>query len=167
MDIFAEQLVPRKRDGKDILKIAGVIVLASALSVVLFLLLGILSFVPFCGVWFGAYWLVTRTNTEFEYILTSSVLDIDKITARRSRKRIVSIDLKDSVQFAPFETVRDTNGKIIDATPDGNAGGAYAVDFMANGINKRLIFAPNRKILNFAKLASPSVVILRDEDVEE
>lgn len=167
MDIFSEQMVTRKKNGKDILIIAGIIVAALAVTFLLMLLLGIFSFVFVVGVWIGAYWLITRQDTEYEYTVTSTVLDIDKILAKRSRKRLLSIDLKQAERFMPIGDMPNMEIKIIDATPNGIEDGVYGVDFPSNGQTKRLLFKPNKKILNSAKMASPSLVVLRKEDIEE
>ncbi len=167
MDIFCEQLVTRTKTAKDILKISGIIAAGIAVTLLLIALLGVLSFALVCGVWFGVWWLVTRVNTEYEYIITSTVLDIDKIMAQRSRKRLLSIDLKNAERFMPIKDIPKIDNKIIDATPNGIEDGVYGVDFMENGQIKRLLFKPNKEMLSSAKKASPSLVVLRQEDVEE
>ena len=167
MDIFSEQLVSHRKSAKETALTAGIILAAILLSFLLALILGVLSFVFICGVWFGAWWLITRTDTEYEYILTSSVLDIDKIMAKRSRKRILSLDLKEAESFMPIEDLADKAAKIIDVTPNGIEDGVYGIDFNANGQNSRLIFKPNSKMLSAAKKAVPSLVVVKSGDVEE
>lgn len=167
MDIFSEQLVVRKKNNKDIAIIAGTILATLLLSFLFTVLLGVFSFVFVCGTWFGAWWLITRISTEYEYIITSTVLDIDKIMARRSRKRLLSIDLKDAERFMPISDMPNIDAKIIDATPNGIEDGVYGVDFTSNAQNKRLLFKPNKKLLNSVKMACPSLVVLRQEDIEE
>ena len=165
MDIFAEQIVERKRRGKDFAIIAVIVLGAILLSLLLTLLLGAYSFVFVCGAWFGAYWLITRGQIEYEYIITSTVLDIDKIMAKRSRKRLFSIDLKEAERFMPIENMPATNEKVIDVTPNGIEDGVYGIDLRENGQVKRVLFKPNKKILDSAKSAAPSVVVLRSEDI--
>lgn len=162
MDIFSEQLVVRKKDTKDFLIIVGIVLAALALTFLLSLLLGAFSFVFVCGVWFGAWWLITRRAIEFEYIVTSSVLDIDKITAKRSRKRILTIELKEAERFMPYEEMPQKDIKTVDATPNGIEDGVYGVDFISNGQSKRLLFKPNEKVLSSAKQAVPSLVVLKN-----
>jgi hypothetical protein len=159
-------MVTRKKGAKEIFKIVGVIFAAVFLTLLFFVFLGEISFWFICGTWYGAWWLITRTNIEFEYILTSTVLDIDKIMAKRSRKRILSIDLKEISSFAPIGGNVLENIKIIDATPNGAENGVYAVDFDKDGTRMRLLFAPNKKMLTEIKKASPSLVTLSPEDAE-
>ncbi|MBR4720613.1 MAG: hypothetical protein IK057_02495 [Clostridia bacterium] len=167
MDIFREQLVVRKKNNKDIAIIAGIIALAFVLSLVVMSFLGSLSFLLLCGIWFGAWWLVTGKNIEYEYIITSNILDIDKIMAKRSRKRMESIDLKEAERFMPISDMPKTDIKIVDATPNGIEDGVYGIDFKSKAQTKRLLFKPDKEFLNLAKMACPSLVVLRNEDIEE
>jgi len=166
MDIFCEYMVKRKKGAKEIAVTAGVVFAAILITLLLFGFLGQLSFVLICVVWYGAWWLISRTDIEFEYILTSTILDIDKIMAKRARKRILSIDLKEILSCRAADGALSGDTKIIDATPNGEEDGVYAVDFDKNGIRTRLLFKPNKKMLKEIKKASPSLVTLRPEDIE-
>ncbi len=170
MDIFCEYMVKHEKGTKEIFKTVGIIAAALCLSV-LFLVFGVylIGLAPLfiAGALYGAYWLISRMNIEYEYILTSTVLDIDKIMARRSRKRILSIDLKEiSVCESAGNMEKQEGIKLIDATPKGIEDGVYGIDFEKNGMKNRLLFKPNKKMLNQIKKASPSLVKLRLEDVE-
>lgn len=168
MDIFCEYMVSRKRNAKDFGIIAGTVFAAILLSLLLTMLLGAFAFVFICGVWFGAWWLVTMTDIEYEYIVTSTILDVDKITAKRRRKRILSIDLKEIADCRAIEDMTASGAlKVIDATPSGIEDGVYGIDFDKNGIKNRLLFKPGKKMLKEIKKASPSLVVLRAEDITE
>lgn len=167
MDIFCEYMVKRKKGAKEIVQVVGIVFAAILISLLLLVFLGDLSFWFICGTWYGAWWLISRNNVEFEYIVTSTILDIDKITAKRSRKRILSVDLKEISSCSTIYGTSSENIKIIDATPNGAEDGVYAVDFDKNGTRTRLLFKPNKKMLFEIKKASPSLVTLRPEDVEE
>lgn len=170
MDIFCEYMVKHKKGAKERLQATGLIIAAILLTFILLAFsLFLLGLAPLliCGVWYGAYWLISRMNIEYEYIVTSSILDIDKIMARRSRKRILSLDLKGISICQHAKDMPDQQGlKVIDATPQGIEDGVYGIDFDKNGMRNRLLFKPNKKMLNQIKKASPSLVKLRDEDYE-
>lgn len=51
---------------------------------------------------YGAWFFITRLRVEYEYAFLSSVLRIDKIIARRSRRPIVKVDVKQLDDFFPF-----------------------------------------------------------------
>ncbi len=110
MDLFLEYLVQKKRDTKDKLIIAGVILAAILLTVALLCLMMVIRFntsaesmvgqtvfsiglLLVAGVWYGAYLLIGMTNIEYEYIVTNNEIDIDKILSKRGRKRLVTIDV--------------------------------------------------------------------------
>ena len=166
MDIFCEYMIKRKKGAKEIGITAGLIFAAIFVSLLLIVFLRQYSFAFICGVWYGAWWLIRRTDKEFEYILTSAILDIDKIMAKSSRKRILSIDLKEISACCAIEDMAEVCEKIIDVTPNGVEDGVYAIDFEKNGQKKRLLFKPDKKMLNQIKKASPSLVTLRAEDIE-
>ena len=171
MDIFCEYMVKHKKGVKERLQTTGIIIAALLLSFILLafslLLLGLAPLL-ICGTVYGAYWLISRMNVEYEYIVTSSILDIDKIMARRSRKRILSLDLKGISICQHAKDMPNQQGiKIIDATPCGIEDGVYGIDFDKNGMKNRLLIKQNKKMLNQMKKSSPSLIKLRDEDYEE
>lgn len=167
MDIFREQIVERKKNTKDMAIIAGIVALTLLLSFVLISIAGALAFLLLCGLWYGAWRLITGKNIEYEYIITDTILDIDKIIAKRSRKRILSIELADAERFMPISDMPNIDVKTVDATPNGIEDGVYGVDFSSNAQMQRLLFKPDKKFLNSAKMARPSLVVLRREDIEE
>ncbi len=114
MDAFIEKIVRKKKSAQDKLKVFGLIVAAVVLmfASVAFLplipvvgeFLGGISFFFVIGIGFGAWWLITSMNVEYEYIVTNMDLDIDRITAQRKRKRMLSVKSKD------FEICAKRNG---------------------------------------------------------
>lgn len=98
MDVFVEQIVKKKMESKEKLTAVGIAVAALALCCVIFFLSGYLmafTLVLVAAAIFGAYWLITNLNMEFEYAITNGDITVDKIIARRRRKRVVSIDAKE------------------------------------------------------------------------
>ncbi len=97
MDTFVEQIVQKKKDGKDWAIVVGVSLVAALLAgaAVLFAYyLYVLLPVVLFGVGYGVWWVITSRNVEYEYCITNSDVDIDCITARSRRKRIVSVSSK-------------------------------------------------------------------------
>lgn len=108
MDNISEQLVKINKTPKDLF-LAGSIWVAAFVLVFCFVLFGLknpaffsLLFLLCIGVIFGAYKLSKMLNVEYEYIVINRDLDIDKITAESSRKRIVSIKLNEVSDFGEF-----------------------------------------------------------------
>ena len=104
MDTFFEQIISIRKSGKAIAGVIGIWLLAFILSaaLLLFPILGSLNLLLIFGILFGAFKLSTLFNVEYEYIITNGTLDIDKITNRSARKRILTLsflrfqDLKNS-----------------------------------------------------------------------
>ena len=152
MDTFFEQIVPIGIDGKAMLKIIGIWVLALALSVGIFIFLtaffGIIVFVLMAGVLFGAYKLSAMLYVEYEYIVTNGTLDIDKIIAKSSRKRMASFEISEIdviEKYNPHAQVIGFNDVVIACNP--NDPEAYKMVVAKQGKGKTMIvFAPNKKI---------------------
>ena len=99
MDTFFEQIVPVKKTAKDYFLLFGIWLAALILSflVISFLLttVFVFSFTIAGLIFYGAFLLSKRLFIEYEYIVTNGTLDIDKIIAKSSRKRMISIEIKD------------------------------------------------------------------------
>ena len=96
MDIFCEHIVKRKKQNIDWVLETILIIVAIYLSWIalgMMIYLRDFTLLVIAGIWFGAIFLIRRKNIEYEYTLTNNELDIDRIFAQRSRKRITSIDL--------------------------------------------------------------------------
>ena len=107
MDIFLEHIVKRKKGGREFAVIIGVLLALLALlcvSMVLLLVFPAFSTILFliaAGLIFGAYWLITKQNVEYEYIVTNGDIDVDRIEHRRKRKRLMSVHCKTFDIIAP------------------------------------------------------------------
>ena len=105
MDSYCEYMVRKKKSGRDAAMTILVILLALIVS---YYVLGLgtamiergipglpnLMFPLIALVWWGAVKLIKRSNIEFEYSVTGSDLDVDKITNRKSRKRILNVSVR-------------------------------------------------------------------------
>lgn len=174
MDIFIEQIIKRKKDGIDYAIIAGIILLGIIITAVCVLIIGGFSigiaFLLIAAAWYGAYLLIHMRNLEYEYILTNSDLDIDKIVAKRGRKRLISVNLKeisilanveDSTYANEYRNITNIN-KTINAVGDNTDGGIYFVDFHLDGVNNRVLFQPNDKIKTALKTINPRLIHITD-----
>ena len=127
------------------------------------------SFMPivFVGVCFGGYWLFINTNYEYEYIVTNGELDIDKIIAKRSRKRVLNVKPSEFELIAPYnhknkgEYERGTFAKTIDASSS-----KYAKDVWFGIANTkkfgrvRFLFEPTEKMVENMRHHMPRKVQL-------
>ncbi|MBP3854603.1 MAG: hypothetical protein IK990_03180 [Ruminiclostridium sp.] len=108
MDRFSEQLVTKQSTGKDMF-LRGLLVAAGILLVgaIIFFLTGLgammVAIVLSAAVIWGLVWLLQGTFTEYEYIVTNDDLDIDKITGKRKRKRLITLSLREAKQLEEYK----------------------------------------------------------------
>ena len=107
MDTFVEQIIVRKKTGKDFAILAGILLggcLLAAGSMIAFMMTGlsIIPMVAIVGICWGGYMLLGMRNIEYEYSFTNGDVTVDKIVNRRSRKRMVSFDCKDVEEMGPY-----------------------------------------------------------------
>ena len=135
MDVFIEQIVKKKWNNKDYLKIAGIIIGGIVLFFVLNyvgLMLGfqiwmMLFTIITAGIVFLMWYLISNMRVEFEYSVTNGYVVIDKIVSRRRRKRMITFESRDveAMQIYKPELYAERNfGKVLelyDANPDHEA----------------------------------------------
>lgn len=172
MDLFMEYIVRHKRTGKDTLKVFGIMFAALVLMTISSLMLAVpvlqsLWFLVLCGICYGAFILIKRTILEFEYIMTNNELDIDKIMAKSSRKRLITIDFKeieimakvnDPEHKCEFENLT-SSAKTLDCTGDGSTD-IYFIDFYKDGNKFRVLFQPPMKLLEAAQKFNPRKIFI-------
>lgn len=171
MDVFLEQIVARKSTGVDVIK--KILIIFAAIFLVFlfaFILPGLrlnegilgtigqifsmLGLLLAAGVIYGTYFLISGMSIEYEYILTNGEIDVDKIIARRKRKRLITVDTRTFTEFGLYKSAPkvDSNVTVIMAcssTEDPNT--YYAVCDHAKFGKCMLVFNPNEKILSHAK----------------
>lgn len=106
MDTFFEQIVKIKLSIK-VKALIALIFVADFIIVSLVLLIAPSNMVPFVfliiiGVIYGSYKLISQASIEYEYIFINGDLDIDKIIAKASRKRIVSVKCSAAEKFGVY-----------------------------------------------------------------
>lgn len=167
MDIFMEKIVQKKKDYKDFLIIAAILIGAVVL-------VGVAMFVPILGqMWlffaagiiYVSYLLTSTRNVEFEYAVTNGDLDIDKIIAQRKRKRIFSANCKTfevvarvkSEHYTPqYKSIKNQ----IDCTSTKDADGVYFVVLNYKNEQTVVYFEPTEKMLQSFKTFIPRKVFI-------
>ncbi len=176
-DVYLEYLIKRKPTGRQIAAKVALIAGASVLTLILLYLMLVFGMVVspamrqmvftfgpllILGAWYGAYLVNNMLNIEYEYILTNSALDIDKVLAKKGRKPFVSFDFKDIAICAPVDDNMH-NSDYKNVTPDkvynaiGNPamGNVYFVDYTENNSRVRVLFQPTGKMIEMAKRYNP------------
>lgn len=107
-DAFIEYMVKRKTTPKIIMAKIGIVVGTLLLwaLIVIFLGSGKFSFIGLIaafGSLYGGVYLITSMNVEFEYVVTNGDIDIDKIIARRKRRRLVTVNCREAEAFGRYK----------------------------------------------------------------
>ena len=136
----------------DFLLVAGLIVLALMFApAIVFLII--------VGVIYASYKLIMMLSVEFEYIFVNGDLDVDKIVAKASRKRVVSIKCSEVEKFGEYKgqpapsSVKQT---FICCNPD-SEGQIYLIAKDRNHGQIMLVMAPDERIREAIETAVPRI----------
>jgi uncharacterized membrane protein len=151
MDIFHEQIVKKPNSGLRIAAKAGImagfLLLAAAALVLLFGFFPMNTLLVALFVYLGWY-LSTGLSVEYEYILTNNDLDIDKIIAKRKRKRLISIKMPTLTEFTPLTDANRDAGERTLISCAGNDFPSVIADFKHDKLGDcRLVFSPSEEML--------------------
>ena len=154
MDTFVEQIVAIKKDGKVWFGYFLISLLAIILMVAALMIFGVYLFIVLSAlICYGAFKLYSMFNIEYEYIITNSTMDIDKIIAKSSRKRSVSFDLTAVQRIEKFtgKVPSDIAKNCFFACNEKDEN-AYILYYKQEGKPlKAFVFAPNEKLKNAMK----------------
>lgn len=150
MDTFVEQIVAKKKGGREYGIIALVVLGALILTAALFLFIPMLMILV-VGIGYGAWWLITSQNVEFEYSVTNGDIDIDQIVAQRKRKRIVSVAGSKIESLLPYNAAEQANrhyDRVVLAAPSAEAATwCFNYHSKKNG-HTLVVFAPEQRVLD-------------------
>ncbi len=165
MDTFFEQIVPIRKTGKTWAAFIGIWLLALILlAVCIFLslfVIGSFALLLAAGVIFGAYKLSSRFSIEYEYIITNGVMDVDKIIAKSSRKRMASFDLANVDRLEKYNPNARPVGNFTKTVIACNEfdGDAYLMVITVEGKGSTLVvFSPNEHIRGAAVKFLPKFI---------
>ncbi len=157
MDIFVEQIVKKESTGKTMaLKIAIITgVVAICVVAICFAVIIPLTLLLAAGAVYLGYFLVTGLNIEYEYIVTNGEIDIDKIIAKRKRKRLITVKADSFEKFGLYEDAELIENGVVIVRADGisydNAPKYYADFAHQNYGQVRLVFSPEEKVIDTIK----------------
>lgn len=114
-DVFIEYMVKRKSTPQMLLAKCGIFLAALLLAVLALLFSGalgtfsILGAAAAVGAVYGAYFLITSMNVEFEYSVTNGEIDVDKIISQRKRRRLVTVNCREAEAFGRYTPAEHQN----------------------------------------------------------
>lgn len=151
-DVFKEQLVRKQPSVKTAALRVGIIAAAAVIVFIAVALAAQIGIILAFAICFGAYYLLTFLNVEYEYIFTNGELDIDIIYSRSRRKRLFSANVKNFDIMCHIEDkmrAGEFNGAQI--TLDYSGGtvteNTYAFLLPYKGKRTKVIIDPNEKML--------------------
>lgn len=158
MDSFVEQLVKKKRKGTDRAKTVMIILLTilvpvgcGALAYVITAYLIYVAFFLLLVMIYVCWYYITSQSLEYEYAVTNNNITVDKIIAKRRRKRVLSIDISEFNAFGKISDESFANKKFAKyylAAEDIDDENTYAAVFTSTARGTCvLLFTPNDKVI--------------------
>ena len=93
-DLYSELLVKKDKTAKDSLLKYGLIVL-TALAVFAGLIITPLALIAAIALGIACYFVIPKTDVEYEYLFINGDFDIDMIMSKTKRKKVKSFKLSD------------------------------------------------------------------------
>lgn len=153
MDRFSEQLIERIADKKTMF-LKGLVIAVLLLVIAVLGYLTVMfqfSITLFClvaaagAIWLAVY-IMQGLNVEYEYIVTNDDLDIDKISGKRKRKRLISIDLKSVDYIGPYLNETELEPDVTVLAEDGTGIDMWYLLIETESTGKiALIFNPDER----------------------
>ena len=149
MDTFCEQILKQAMDGKRIAIVAGTVCGVIALCVLSMLFLPWL-FLPVAALsGFGIYWISSMQSWEVEYAVTNGEIDIDRIIARRDRKKLVRVRGEKIESLLPVAKMKSTGAydRVVMAARSKQTA-TWAFTYHGKMGATLVVFEPNDEVLD-------------------
>lgn len=180
MDIFIEELVKKRKTGKDyailaVLIFGGVIMSILLLVAILFgsmmlgewgQITGSIGMLLVAAVWYAVYIINNSRSVEYEYIVINSSLDIDKVMAKKRRKNVLELDIKDASVMACIDDEEnnavykniDRSVTVLDLSAKNPNLYTYFIDYTTDGNRQIVLFQPTSKMVEALWKFNPRAV---------
>lgn len=165
-DLYLEELVERKRTGKDKALCIGMTALTLICLVGFVITFNFLLLVPFTVLCIADYFIFPKTYIEWEYQYVSGELDVDRIIKKMKRKRMASYEIVNAEIIAPVNSHRmdsynkNTRIKTVDYTscdPERNSK-VYAMILPVDGEMTKVLFEPSEEMTRDMRTKAPRKV---------
>jgi len=172
-DMYAEYIVKKNANLRSSLIKMGILLICAVLmyfAVMLIQAYGLIFLMPASIALIG--WLGYRAylmfSVEYEYIVTNGELDIDRIIARRGRKRMVNIKTNGYELIAPYDEEhcaayeQGEFAKTVDARSGPDAEGVWFIIADVRGTGRvRVLLEPTPKMLRIFSEYLPRQMAVR------
>lgn len=164
-ELYSEFLVKKESTFKDAMIKYGLIAL-TVVAVAAGLFISPFLFLAAIGLGVACYFIIPKTDLEYEYLFVNGELDIDMIMSKSKRKRVKSLDLTEADLIAPLNSHRMDyyNGnqkmKVLDYSSGNQEHKRFAVIIRDSGAACKIIIEPDEAMANAIKNSAPSKVFL-------
>lgn len=161
-DFYTEQLVKQKTSMKAMLIKVGLILLTILSGLAIFIIPAVGFLVPVIMIVVDMF-VFKRLDLEFEYLYINGDLDIDKIMSQQSRKRVLSVNVKEMEIMAPvgYAELRPYEHlKKIDCSSAEANRKIYGMVVPHKGQTVMVLFEPNDTIINGIRMLAPRKVLI-------
>ena len=157
MEQITEYLIKKEPDKMDVVKKTGIVILAFAGAILSMMLAASIEILNSFGLFFAAvvifvaYKFSQTTDVEYEYCIVNGDIDIDRIFAKKSRKRYVSVTADRIEKILPVESEELKSRKDIKKTyfaaKSKNDLSNYAIIFKGQSGFEKLIITDDEKVI--------------------
>ena len=165
MDSFTEQIIAKTPEVKDIAKRmfiystgAILFIIFMSLAIMMIPLAMIFVALAVCSIWLARV-LAHSTYIEYEYIVTNNEMDIDKILAKKKRKRLITIKINKAEEWGEYSEGKGAASAVTVQAHDCTLEGLwYLVTHHEKYGRTTVLFSPNNSVLQtINKYVPPSI----------
>ena len=164
-DLYSELLVKKDKTAKDSLLKYGLIVL-TVLAVFAGLIITPLALIIAVALGIACYFVIPKTDVEYEYLFINGDFDIDMIMSKTKRKKVKSFKLSEAYLAAPLDSHRmdyyngNQNMKVLDFSSGNPEHKRFGVITRLDGNLCKIILEPDEALAQAMKNSAPSKVFL-------
>ena len=164
-DLYSELLVKKDKTAKDSLLKYGLIVL-TVLAVFAGLIITPLALIIAVALGIACYFVIPKTDVEYEYLFINGDFDIDMIMSKTKRKKVKSFKVSESDLAAPLDSHRmdyyngNQNMKVLDFSSGNPEHKRFGVITRLDGNLCKIILEPDEALAQAMKNSAPSKVFL-------
>lgn len=164
-DLYSELLVKKDKTAKDSLLKYGLIIL-TVLAVFAGLIITPLALIIAVALGIACYFVIPKTDVEYEYLFINGDFDIDMIMSKTKRKKVKSFKLSESDLAAPLDSHRmdyyngNQNMKVLDFSSGNPEHKRFGVITRLDGNLCKIILEPDEALAQAMKNSAPSKVFL-------
>lgn len=163
MDNLVEQVVKRKKNARYAMRVV-LYVLAAILIPLTFVVIALVTmrgyfvtigFFALCFCIYGLWFFISILNVDYEYAALGDVFKVDRIIAKRNRKKVVKVNMKnidDIFRYSDSEMTKRRYKKVYNVGEQEFSDSNYVIEFNDERKGKcAIVFTPNEKTLESFK----------------